>query len=275
MAASLLKLSHESGFALKDKILGIIGAGNVGSKVEKFARALGMTILLNDPPRARREGPGLFTDLKTVLQESDIVTLHVPLNFVGEDFTYHLINEGSIKNMKNGVWFINTSRGEVAETSALEKAIDTGRFSGVILDVWENEPDIDKGLMKKAFIATPHIAGYSADGKANGTAMVVNAIADYFSFPINKWYPQQIPGPQKPFIFLDGKGKNEESAIGEAIARTYDIAEDDKNLRLSPADFEKLRGDYHVRREFPFYEIKLTNGTAGLLKMFGEIGFKI
>jgi erythronate-4-phosphate dehydrogenase len=275
MAASLLKLSHESGFALKDKILGIIGAGNVGSKVEKFARALGMTILLNDPPRARREGPGLFTDLKTVLQESDIVTLHVPLNFVGEDFTYHLINEGSIKNMKKGVWFINTSRGEVAETSALEKAIDTGRFSGVILDVWENEPDIDKGLMRKAFIATPHIAGYSADGKANGTAMVVNAIADYFSFPINKWYPQQIPGPQKPFIFLDGKGKNEESAIGEAIARTYDIAEDDKNLRLSPADFEKLRGDYPVRREFPFYEIKLTNGTAGLLKMFGEIGFKI
>jgi erythronate-4-phosphate dehydrogenase len=275
IAAALLKVSLDFRFSLKDKTLGIVGVGNVGSKIEKLVKALGMKVLLNDPPRARKEGETLFVDLETVLRESDIVTLHVPLNIVGEDKTYHIINEKTTKKMKKGVWFINTSRGEVAETSAVRKALDSGRFSGAVIDVWEHEPDFDIDLMHKTFIATPHIAGYSTDGKANGTAMVVNALAKFFNLPIRDWYPGQIPGPQNPVISIDGKGKNDESVIREAVDHTYNISEDDLKLRFSPADFEKQRGDYRVRREFPFYEIKLKNGTKRVQKTLAEIGFRV
>jgi erythronate-4-phosphate dehydrogenase len=129
--------------------------------------------------------------------------------------------------------------------------------------------------MHKTFIATPHIAGYSTDGKANGTAMVVNALAKFFNLPIRDWYPGQIPGPQNPVISIDGKGKNDESVIREAVDHTYNISEDDLKLRFSPADFEKQRGDYRVRREFPFYEIKLKNGTKRVQKTLAEIGFRV
>ena len=275
IAAALLKLSHEFRLSLKDKILGIIGAGNVGSKVEILAKALGMKVLLNDPPRERREGSELFYDLDEVLRESDIVTLHVPLNIVGEDSTYHLIDEGTIKKMKKGVWLINTSRGEIAETSAFWKGLNSCRLEGAVIDVWENEPDIDRELMRTAFIATPHIAGYSADGKANGTRMVVNALSDYFGLPLNNWYPEQIPGPEDPVIMIDGKGKNDESVIGEAVTRTYNISEDDRKLRIWPADFEKQRGDYPLRREFSAYEAKLMNCSMSVKKTLAEIGFMI
>jgi erythronate-4-phosphate dehydrogenase len=119
----------------------------------------------------------------------------VPLNIVGKDKTYHLFNDKLIRMMKKGAWLINSSRGEVIETLALKKALRAGRLGGVVLDVWENEPDIDHELLDKAFIATPHIAGYSADGKANGTAMVINVLCNAFKFPLQDWYPKVIPQP--------------------------------------------------------------------------------
>jgi erythronate-4-phosphate dehydrogenase len=138
IAAALLKISLENSFNLKDKTLGIIGVGNVGSKVEKFARTIGMNVLLNDPPRARAEGKMNFHSLRKVLDESDIVTVHVPLNVVGEDFTYHMFDKKSFKMFKKGAWFINSSRGEVTETSALKKVLNSEKLAGAILDVWEN-----------------------------------------------------------------------------------------------------------------------------------------
>ncbi len=118
--------------------------------------------------------------LEAVLYESDIVTLHVPLNVVGEDCTWHLFDEKSFKKMRKGTWFINTSRGEVTETLALKNILESGKFRGAVIDVWENEPDIDLELMEKTFLSTPHIAGYSTDGKANGTSMVVNSLCRFF-----------------------------------------------------------------------------------------------
>lgn len=275
IAAALVKISFGSGLSLKDKTLGIIGVGNVGSKIDKLAKALGMRVLLNDPPRQRAEDQAIFADLETTLREADIITLHVPLNRAGEDKTYHLIDERSVKLLKKGAWLINTSRGEVTETQALKKALDSGAIGGAVLDVWENEPDIDMEMMRKAFLATPHIAGYSADGKANGTAMAVHALADYFNLPLTNWYPEQIPAPRDPVITPDGKGRTEESVIGEAILHTYDISGDDTRLRLSPGDFEKQRGDYPVRREFPAYKIRLKNTASGVRKTLGELGFKV
>jgi erythronate-4-phosphate dehydrogenase len=275
IAAALLKISTEHFFCLKDKTIGIIGVGNVGSKVEKFARSLGMRVLLNDPPRARKEGKKKFHSLNTVLSESDIVTVHVPLNVVGEDCTYHLFDEKSFKKIKKGEWFFNTSRGEVADSYALKKVLASGRLSGAVIDVWENEPDIDLELMGQAFIATPHIAGYSTDGKANGTAMVVNTLCKYFNLSLVNWYPQNVPPPAFPNISIDCKDKSEEEIIREAVNFTYNIDEDNKKLRSSPSDFEKQRGDYPIRREFTSYSVELKNGSERIQNTLAELGFKI
>jgi erythronate-4-phosphate dehydrogenase len=275
VAAALLRMSSEFRFSLKGKTIGIVGVGNVGSKVDVLARALGMNVLLNDPPRARKEGGEKFVNLGTVLYESDIVTAHVPLSVVGEDPTWHMFNAKSFKKMKKGAWFINTSRGEVMETAALKKILNGGKPGGVILDVWENEPDIDLELMSGLFLATPHIAGYSTDGKANGTAMVVNSLFSFFDIPLKNWYPSGIPAPENPVIEIDGTGKQEEDILREAILHTYNIDDDNIRLRFSPADFEKQRGDYRIRREFPAYTVKLKAGSSGVKSILEALGFKV
>jgi erythronate-4-phosphate dehydrogenase len=275
IAVALLKLASHNSFSLKDKTLGIIGVGNVGSKVEKFARTVGMNVLLNDPPRERLEGKKNFQTLNTVLSESDIVTIHVPLNVGVEDFTYHLFDEEKFSRMKKESWFFNTSRGEVVDTAALKKALNSGKLSGAITDVWENEPDIDLGLMNQVFIATPHIAGYSTDGKANGTAMVVNLLSKYFNLPTTNWYPEKVPPPAVPSILIDCKGKSEEEILNEAVMHTYNIDEDNERLRNSPSDFEKLRGDYPLRREFTSYTVTLKSGTENICQILENIGFKV
>ncbi|OFY66409.1 MAG: erythronate-4-phosphate dehydrogenase [Bacteroidetes bacterium RBG_13_43_22] len=275
MAASLLKIAAEFRFSLKGRTIGIVGVGNVGTKVEKFARILGMNVLLSDPPRARIEGQKDFVDLGTILYKSDIVTLHVPLNVVGEDCTWHLFDEKSFKKMKKGTWFINTSRGEVTETGALKQALASGKLAGAVLDVWDNEPDIDLDLMAKTFLATPHIAGYSTDGKANGTAIIVNSLCSFFSLPLKEWYPGIVPKPEKPVISISGVGKAGEDIIREAVFHTFNIDEDNINLRFAPADFEKQRGDYKTRREFNAFTVKLNGGTKHTRKMLERLGFKV
>jgi erythronate-4-phosphate dehydrogenase len=275
IAAALLKLSRDHQINLKDKTLGIVGVGNVGSKVERVARILEMNVLLNDPPRARSEGGKDFVNLGNVLFESDIITVHVPLNIVGEDKTYHLFNSRSFKKMKKGTWFFNSSRGEVVDTLSLKNSLASGKLGGAVIDVWENEPDIDLELMGKTFISTPHIAGYSTDGKANGTAMVVNSLCDCFNLPLKNWYPEDVPLPLMTEISIDCKGKSDHQIIAEAVLATYNIEEDDLRLRFSPADFEKQRGEYSLRREFTSYTIKLKSSSKKVLLMLKELGFRV
>jgi erythronate-4-phosphate dehydrogenase len=275
IAAALLKIALEFKTKLKGKTIGIVGVGNVGSKVEKLARLLDMNVLLNDPPRARKEGANNFVSLETVLSESDIVTLHVPLNIVGEDCTWHLFDDKNLKKMRKGTWFINTSRGEVAETLALKQVMESGKFRGVVIDVWENEPDIDRELMERTFISTPHIAGYSTDGKANGTSMVVNSLCRFFNLPPDSWYPGNVPDPPNPIISIDCTGKTDEEVLREAVFHTYNIDEDNIRFRYSPSDFEKQRGDYPVRREFPAYRVILRGGTKQTRIILRELGFKV
>jgi erythronate-4-phosphate dehydrogenase len=275
MAAAMLKIAAEFRLTLKGKTIGIVGVGNVGSKVEKLAHVLGMNVLLNDPPRARNEGRKNFVDLGTILYKSDIVTLHVPLNVVGEDCTWRLFDEKCFRKMRKGTWLINTSRGEVIESNALKCALESGKLAGAVIDVWENEPDIDLELMSGTFLATPHIAGYSIDGKANGTSIVVNSLCKYFSLPLRNWYPAEVPDPEKPVIQVSGIGKNDEEILREAVFHTYNIDEDNINLRFAPADFEKQRGDYRIRREFTAYTVKLNGGTKHTRKILEQLGFKV
>jgi erythronate-4-phosphate dehydrogenase len=275
IAAALLKISAESGFDLKDKTLGIIGVGNVGSKVQKLAGAFGMKVILNDPPRERREGKDNFVSLEHLLKESDIITLHVPLNLDGQDKTYHLFSNETFSKVKKGCWLINSSRGEVVDTDSLKNALNEEIIAGAVIDVWEREPEIDISLMHMTFLATPHIAGYSADGKANGTAMIIKNLCESFNIPLADWYPSEVPVAPEPYLTIDCSGKSTDDILRKAVLHTYNITEDDIRLRFDPSRFEKERENYPVRREFSYYTITLKDGNEEIENIVKDLGFKI
>lgn len=275
IAAALLTVASDFNFSLKDKTLGIIGAGNVGSKVADFGKILGMNVLLNDPPRARIEGDKEFVGIERILREADIITLHVPLTMSGEDKTYHMFDNVAFEKMRKGSWFFNSSRGEVTDGASLKNILGSVKLGGAVLDVWENEPDVDPDLLSRVVLATPHIAGYSTDGKANGTAMVVNSLSRFFNLPLEHWYPANVPLPDYPEIVIDGTGRTEEDIVHKAVLHTYNIKADVEKFRHSPAEFEKQRGGYPLRREFPSYSVHLVNSSLKVRRMLEKMGFKV
>ncbi len=274
-ALALLNLADKKNILLKEKTLGIIGVGNVGKKIEKFAHTIGMNVLLNDPPRERTEGSNNFVSLDYLIQNADIITFHVPLNKDGIDKTYHLADESFFEKFNSQKILINTSRGEGIKTEALKNAVKQKKISSLILDVWENEPQIDNKLLNLTDIATPHIAGYSADGKANGTAVCVNELNKFFNLGLNEnWYPEEIPLPNNSSqIIVDCKNKSFQQIIFELVNHTYKIFDDDNRLRKSTETFEQQRANYPVRREFNFYKVKLLNENEELEKIIKQLGF--
>ena len=281
MTSALLRMSIRHGVELRGKTLGVIGCGHVGTKVAAAAYALGMNVLVNDPPRARREGPSGFVTLETIQREADFVTFHVPLTHEGPDRTEHLANEAFFRGLKKKPFFFNTSRGDVVDEAALKEAIVSGRISGAVLDVWHAEPDIDRELLSLVDYATPHIAGYSADGKANGTAMAVEAVAQGLHILEPDSIPRiradilaKVPAPEKPIIALDTGSAN---PLADAVFASYDVAEDDAALRAAPEDFEALRGSYRVRHEFPAYTVRLSGGEPDdpLRDALRKMGFRL
>jgi len=277
LTSALLTISKLKNLELDKMTIGIVGVGNVGSKVEKIAKILGMKVLLNDPPRERIEGSEKYVSLDHLIEESDIITFHVPLNRNGIDKTFHLADEVFFRKINNGKILINTSRGEVIETDALKSAISIGKVTASVLDVWENEPNIDLELLSMVDIATPHIAGYSADGKANGTSVCVNAINNFFNLGLpENWFPGNIPLPIEGIkLDIDCKNKTLKNVICEIILSTYDIRIDDINLRKSPELFEEQRGDYPIRREFQNYIVNISNGNYELTRILRDLNFKL
>jgi len=275
VASALAEIRNLQKKPLAGKTMGIIGAGNVGSRVEKLSRCLGMRVLLNDPPRARNEGAGGFTSLDTLLKESDIVSLHVPLNMKGEDPTFHLLNSVKLGLVKKDVILINTSRGEVVNTRDLSDALSSGMIGGAVLDVWEGEPAVDLDLLKQALIATPHIAGYSVDGKATGTSMVIRSLSEFFRLPFAGWYPENLPPPGQEIMEIGVRGKSTEECLLEVFTRTYPIMEDDRCFRASARDFEKLRITYSPRRDARAYSIRSIPVNRELNEKLIMLGYKI
>ncbi|MEI7726227.1 MAG: 4-phosphoerythronate dehydrogenase [Bacteroidota bacterium] len=273
IASVLANLVVRHDFSISGKTMGIIGVGHVGRKVEALASLLGMRILLNDPPRARAEGETGFVSLEQLLKESDVVTLHVPLNKTGEDRTFHLIGTQELTMLKDNAWLINSSRGEVMDSIALKSALSNHRIAGTVIDVWENEPAVDMQLLEMITIASPHIAGYSTDGKRNGTVHIVRNLGRYFDLPVQEWEPSGIPEPADPVIILDCQDQSPERLACQAILHTYDVAGDDFRFRSNPGDFEKQRGQYPVRREFPAYKIILLNGNSRAREILEAMGF--
>lgn len=276
MASVLVTLARRHGLCLEDMTLGVVGVGNVGSKVAEVARLLGMKVLLNDPPRARREGPEGFVPLDELLTRSDIITLHVPLSKEGEDATWHLFDAERIASLRKDQFIVNSSRGPVVDNKALKAALSSGGIRGAVLDVWEGEPELDRELIDMLDIATPHIAGYSADGKANGTTASVHTVAEVLGLPLTGWAPSSMPDPAQPLEFtIDASGRSRREILEEAVLHTYDVLEDDSRLRKNPELFEKLRGDYPVRREFTAFTIRLAGADEQVSGILSEIGFKI
>jgi erythronate-4-phosphate dehydrogenase len=274
MASVLVTIQKEKKVQFEKKTLGIIGVGHVGQLVQKLAGIFGMNVLLNDPPRQRAEGDGQFTDLHQLLRQSDIITLHVPFTKEGTDKTLHLINDEALKLLKPAAWLINTSRGEIMDTRALKIALETKKIAGAVLDVWENEPEIDPELHKNVFIGTPHIAGYSADGKANGTAMAVRALSSFFSLPLTFWYPAVLPVPVNNLLLESDHFVSENDFFEQTVLHTYNVVEDSSRLRESPADFEKLRNNYPVRREFTAYSFRQGSMSEELKEKLRLLGFQ-
>jgi len=274
VAAALAALARRSRFTLEGRTLGIVGGGHVGSRVESLAQAMGMQFLRNDPPRMRAEGAAGFVSLEQVLAEADIITLHVPLSLDGPDQTLRLVDRNRIARMKPGAILLNSSRGEVVDSTALKDALGSGMLRAA-LDVWENEPEIDVALLDRVTLATPHIAGYSADGKANGTAMSVQAVSRCFGFGLDEWYPAGIPEPQCPILEIDCQNKTREEVLAEAIQATYDIGADDDRLRRSVETFEAQRGNYPVRREFFAYQVRTVNAADPTMSALKSLGFRL
>jgi len=234
-----------------------------------------MKVLMNDPPRERIEGPEKFVSLKEIQKEADIITFHVPLNMSGIDKTYHLGNESFFQNLGKNPLIINSCRGEVIDSEAIYDAIEANDISGFIADCWEDEPDINLDLLNQTEYGTPHIAGYSKDGKANGTMMSVQAVSRFFNLGIDNWQPSGVEPPANPVIEIDGNQRREYSVLAEAVLSTYDIENDDEALRSTPHLFEKLRGDYPVRREFNCYTLKVKNVKEETINKLRLLGFKI
>lgn len=276
IASLLVTLAKMHGFSLEGKTLGVVGVGNVGSKVAEVARLLGMNVLLNDPPRARKEGASAFVSLDELVSRSDIITLHVPLEREGDDATWHLFDEKRIASMNAGQILINSSRGPVVDNQALKHALQEHRLLGAALDVWEGEPGIDPELVRLLDISTPHIAGYSADGKANGTTAAVRTVAEVLGLPLAEWKVTSLPQPEQPLSFaIDAEGKSAEEVLAEAILYTYDIKEDSERLRADLGAFERLRGDYQIRREFSAFELHLSGASDGVAQRLSDMGFNV
>ena len=279
--AGLLEIGQRYAIDLEGRSIGIIGVGNVGSRVAKKCAAMGMDVYLNDPPLQRQTGDAKYLSLEK-LYDCDFITFHTPLTFEGQDKTYHLADEKFFKSLKHRCVFINASRGGVVDSSALKSAIRSGRLRAVVLDVWENEPDIDIELLKMVDIGTPHIAGYSLDGKIAGMIMIYKAACEYFDLEPKFDMEDFLPEPAVPELEIKPDVANDQDALLIAVQKIYRIDKDDTRLRRflnKPEEdrgkyFDSLRKNYHVRREFQNTSVIVKDVNSSLANKLIGIGFQ-
>jgi len=299
VTAALLTLGERHGIILEGKTLGVIGVGNVGSRVVKKALALGMRVLMNDPPRERSQKSGVgiqnsnprnpgsetqdaFVSLDQVLAEADIITVHVPLTKDGIDKTYHLADANFFSKARKRLIFINAARGPVVDSPALLSALDSGQVSHVVLDTWEGEPVYGTEMLARADIGTPHIAGHSFEGKVMGTVMVYREACRFLGVPATWSHEPLMPPTLVPEMTVDATGRTDEAVLREVVLKLYDIEADDRRMRdtavaddkIRAKSFDRLRKDYPERREFQYTTVHLKNGTAALKAKIAGLGFR-
>jgi len=275
----LMVLSARNSINLKEQTVGIIGCGNVGSRVLEKLSALGVQFLVCDPPLKVQGGHDEYVELDALLQ-ADIISVHVPLVSDGDHPTFHLLDRVFLEQLKPGALLINTARGAVVDNHALDDLLDRRSDLSVVLDVWEGEPDISISLLEKVKLGTSHIAGYSMDGKLRGTEMIYNAACNYFQRPLQWSVVDELPAGRPVdsgnFIVDDVAGN-----VRKAVLDCYDVRDDDERLRAilslprqdRPSCFDRLRKEYPVRREFQTRTISGTGIDKASQTVLQGLGF--
>lgn len=264
-----------------DLSVGIIGAGNVGRRLAARLNKLGFDIKVNDPPRQAAEDDEDFVSLEDALA-CDVVTLHTPLTKRGDYSTHHLLNAERLQSLNASQLLINTSRGGVIDCEALSDRLDQPDAPRVVLDVWEGEPEVDETLADRVWLMTPHIAGYSLEGKVGGTEMVYQAVCRFLGLPVRKKSGQFMADPALSKLSFTSSA-NARDAAHTAIRACYDVRRDDARYRRIfrlPAGerasaFDEMRRDYPVRREFSSTKIQLKGGAKELQQVFKALEFKL
>ncbi|HAU8263360.1 MULTISPECIES: 4-phosphoerythronate dehydrogenase PdxB [Enterobacteriaceae] len=269
--SSLMLLAERDGFDLRDRTVGIVGVGNVGSRLQARLEAWGVKTLLCDPPRADRGDDGEFLPLDALVRDADVLTFHTPLFKDGPYKSWHLADEEVISRLKPGAILINACRGPVVDNAALLRRLEAGQSLSVILDVWEPEPDLDVALLAKVDIGTAHIAGYTLEGKARGTTQVFEAFSDFIGKRQQVALDTLLPAPEFGRITLHGP--LDQSILKRLIHLVYDVRRDDALLRKVagiPGEFDKLRKNYLERREWSSLYVQCDdNQAATLLQKLG------
>ena len=278
VVSALLVLAERKDFSLAGKSVGIIGCGNVGSRVRNKLSALDMRCVVNDPPLQVQGGHDDFVSLDEALQ-ADVITVHVPYTRDGDYPTHHLFDEALLKKLPSGALFINTSRGAVTDNQALDTLLVERDDLSVVLDVWEGEPAINTSLLQRVDLGTPHIAGYSLDGKLRGTEMIYRAASDWFGHP-GRWSAADYL-PAVSVVEFSESGVT--AMLRAAIFSVYDIRADDARLRamlaLPPGEqlayFDRLRKEYPVRREFSATSVLVDDADSECEPILRGLGFPV
>lgn len=281
VVGAMLELGERRSWSIAGKAIGIVGVGNVGSKVLRYANALGMRVLLNDPPLADATHDPQYISLDN-LMDADFISLHVPLTGEGPYPTHHFFGASRIRRMKQGAILINTARGAVVDTGPLKDCLSSHHLGGAVLDVWEGEPEIDPDLLATAALGTAHVAGYSFDGKLNAARMLFDAVAHCFGIDA-VWQPLEwVPSPPFREIAVPRNIQGED-AVRFVVRKCYDIRVDDQVLRTTlgrpaaarAAAFRALRAKYRDRREFSATTVLLPPGSGRIGTVLSTLGFQV
>ncbi|AMD01710.1 4-phosphoerythronate dehydrogenase PdxB [Halomonas chromatireducens] len=282
--SSLLTLAERQGWQLSERRVGIVGVGNVGERLRKRLAAMGIECLACDPPRAEAEGAEAgvphFVDLDTLIDECDVLCLHTPLVREGPHATRHLFDAQRIARLEPGTVLLNAGRGDCVDGLALRQRLTGLGDISAVLDVWESEPKIDAALRDLVEIATPHIAGYSMDGKLRGSHQVYAALCRYLGLPARLTLDSLLPAPPVPRLVLDG-GLEPEDALRRCLRAVYDVRRDHDSLyresrqRGMAAGFDACRADYPPRRELATLEVELREGARELAPLLEGMGCRV
>ncbi len=282
ITAALLVLADRGGYRLEGLTIGVVGVGNVGSRVVKKAEALGMRVLKNDPPLQRKTGDPSFVPLSRIQAEADIVTFHVPLTKTGPDATFHMADDAFFGGLRKPVVFLDAARGPVVDSPALVRAMEAGRVKQTVLDTWEGEPAFDRSLLDRVEIGTPHIAGHSFEGKVAGTMMVYEEACRWLGVAPSFSPESQLPPALVPELHVKAAGRADEDVLREIVKPVYDIEADDARMRAIDAaeaargkTFDRQRKDYPMRREFRYTRVTAAGASPALLAKLKGLGFQV
>ena len=275
---SLLTLADIEGADLAQRTYGVIGAGEVGGRLVRVLRDLGWNVRVCDPLRQAAEG-GDYVSLEQIIEQCDVISLHTPLSKNGEFATWHLLDEARLNQLKPGTWLINASRGPVVDNAALRKVLNAREDLQAVLDVWEGEPRVDAQLADLCVLATPHIAGYSLDGKQRGTAQIYEALCDFLGQAPQVQLADLLPAPWLARVELSANS-DQAWALAMLCRGVYDPRRDDADFRRTLTGsvdqqklaFDGLRKHYPVRREIEGLAVHIEGHNPALTKMAAALG---